>query len=172
MICQDKSSFESGLDLDVEPQTSSPSRDGPAWDGDASRQARFRAGHGASTTVHIPALCGALRRRTQGQELLVSGSVLRDGFRAIDVSRVAARYRGVPGNAGSSAVSPGISLACGPQHAGQRERVLSIAISQCTNTQRHADLPKCVVPSIANIARGYRLDRDRKTTQLQRVTLR
>jgi len=43
-------------------------------------------------------------------------------------------------------------------------RVLSIAISQCANTQRHADLPKCIVPSIANIARGYRLDRDRKST--------
>src|SRR5574337_31409 len=116
MICQDKSSFGSGLDLNVEPQTSSPLRGGPAWGGDASRQARFRSGHGAPAAVDVPALCGALRRPAQGQELLVPGSVLRDGLRAVDVSRVVARHRSVSGNATATALPLGFSFAGGSQH--------------------------------------------------------
>ena len=55
------------------------------------------------------------------------GPVLRDGLRSADVSRVAARHRGVPGHAGAAAVPPRLSLASGAQYAGQRERRAALA---------------------------------------------
>ena len=106
MICQDNLSVEAGLDLNVEPQTSSPLRGCPARGGDASRQARICAGHGTPAAVDVSALRGALRRRAQGQELLVSGPVLRDGVRAADLSRVAARHRGVSVLHAESGIKP------------------------------------------------------------------
>jgi len=126
MICFDELALLSGLDLSFERQTSGPLRGYPAWGGDASRQARFRAGHGASAAVDIPPLPGTLRRPAQAQELLVSGPVLRDGLRAVDVSRVVARRRGVSGHAGTTAV-PRFSFARGAQHAGQRQRSAALA---------------------------------------------
>jgi hypothetical protein len=127
MICFEKLPVWSGLDLDFETQTVPSLWAVPAGGGDASRQVRVRAGHGAPATVDVPALRGPLRRRAQGQALLVSGAVLRDGVRAADVSRVAARHRSLPGDAGIAAVSHGISIAGGAQHAGQRQRGAALA---------------------------------------------
>jgi len=55
MICLEKSPFGSGLDLNFATQTSPSLRAVPAGGSDASRQARFRAGHGAPAAVDVPA---------------------------------------------------------------------------------------------------------------------
>src|SRR5665647_422418 len=113
--------FESGLDLNVESQTWGFSRIS-AKTPYAPRQARICATHALSATEHFSSLCGRPSGRTQGQGLLLPGSVLRHGLRAVDLPRISARYRSQPSRSGASAVPHGISLPNDfAQHAGQRE---------------------------------------------------
>src|ERR1035437_6657432 len=117
----------SGLDLNVESQTVGFLR-AFAPNCHAPRQARICATHALSATEHVSALRGRPPRRAQGQGLLVPGPVLCDGFRPIDVSRVAARYRGQLASASASAVPHGFSLPDNfAQYAGQCKRDSAMA---------------------------------------------
>jgi hypothetical protein len=123
MICLLNSVFSSGLDLNfVESQTWGFSRIS-AQNLHAPRQARICATHALSATEHVSPLCGRPQRGAQGQRLLVSGSVLRHGFRSVDLPRVFARHRSQPSCPSPTAVPHGFSLSDDfAQHAGQCER--------------------------------------------------
>src|ERR1035437_1814039 len=113
--------FESGLDLNVEMQTCGFLRVS-AQNHQAPRHARICATHALSAAEHVSTLCGRPSGRTQGQGLLVSGSVLRHGFCSTDLPRVVARHRGQPSCPSPSALSHGLSLSDDfAQYAGQCE---------------------------------------------------
>jgi hypothetical protein len=127
MICLSNFMFQSGFDLNVERQTCDFLRVS-AQNHHAPRQARICATHVLAATEHVSRLCGRPSRRTQGQRLLVSGSILCDGFCPVDLSRVAARHRGQLACPGSSAVPHRVSLPDDfAQHAGQCERHTPVA---------------------------------------------
>src|SRR5262245_16118743 len=60
---------------------------------DEPRQTRFRADHGALTGVDLQTLRCSLRRRAQGQALLLSRPISVHGVRATHLARELARYR-------------------------------------------------------------------------------
>ena len=127
MICLQNLVFQSGLDLNVESQTGGFSRIS-AQNPHAPRQARICATHALPAAEHVSPLCGRAQRRTQGQGLLVSGSVLRHGLRPVDLPRVAARHRSQLARASQTAVPHGVSLPDDfAQHAGQCERHTPVA---------------------------------------------
>ncbi len=121
MIRLRNSVFCSGLDLNVSSQNFGLLRR-RAKDRHAPRQARVFATHDVFAAEHISPVCGVASRRSQGQGLLVSGSIFCHGVCATDLSRIAARYRSEPASPGPAAVPHGLSLSDHlAQYAGQCE---------------------------------------------------
>src|SRR2546425_5095877 len=109
MIFLHKLMFLFGLDLNVEAQNWRFLRIS-AEGSYASRQARFLAAHDLFAVDHLSTLRGSPSRRTQGQGLFLSGSVLRHGVCAVDLSGVAARHRSQFARTSTSAVPHGFSM--------------------------------------------------------------
>ena len=82
----------SGLDLNAEVQTSGLLRTS-AEGSHASRHARVRTGDGAFASEHLSPLLSGASRRSQGAGILLPRSVLSNGLRSVDRSRVVARLR-------------------------------------------------------------------------------
>jgi hypothetical protein len=127
MIRLHKLMFLSGLDLNVEAQNWGFLRIS-AEGSHALRQTRFLAGHDVFAADHFSTMCGYPSGRTQGQGFLLPGSIPCHGIRAVDLSGIAARYRGQFARPSASAVPHGISLFDNfSQYAGQRERYATLA---------------------------------------------
>ena len=103
MIHLSNPAFYSGLDLNVASQNYGLLRC-RAKDRHAPGQARVFATDDVFAFEHISPLCGVASRRSQGQGLLVSGSISCHGVCATDVSRIVARYRSEPARTGQAAV--------------------------------------------------------------------
>src|ERR1700751_2245914 len=103
----DKLRFLTGLDLNLQVASGTVPAILAAGSLDASTPARLCAAHAPSSAQHVSSLRGALRRRAQGQELLLSGSVSVHGLCAADLSGKPARYRGVPASTVLQALSLG-----------------------------------------------------------------
>src|SRR5215471_21841637 len=97
---------------------------GPA---DEPRQTRFRADHGAPAAVDLQALCCSLRRRAQGQALLLSRPISVHGICATHMERELARYRSLPASTQHQALPSRHPRQCRPQHSGQRQRNARLA---------------------------------------------
>src|SRR5262249_11876966 len=61
--------------------------------------------HGAHAAIHLQAFRCALRRRAQGQALLLSRSISVHGIRATHMERELARYRSLPAGTQDEALS-------------------------------------------------------------------
>ena len=109
MICLHNLMFLSDLDLNVEAQNWCFLRIS-AEGSHASRQTRFLTGHDLFAVDHLSTMRGCPSRRTQGQGFFLSGSILRHGVCALDVSEILARYRSQFARASASAASHEISL--------------------------------------------------------------
>src|SRR5450755_1958833 len=116
-----KLSFFLGLDLNIDSTSRTVTAVLSAESLDASGSARFFAVDAPSSAHDVSSVCGPLRWRAQGQELLLSRSVPVHGVRAVDLSRELARHRGESASPGGQALSLGDSRQRRPQHARQRQ---------------------------------------------------
>jgi hypothetical protein len=91
---------------------------GPA---DEPRQTRFRSDHGAPAAFDLQAVRCSLRRRAQGQALLLSRSISVYGIRTTHMERELARYRSLPASTQYEALPSRHPRQCRPQHFGQRQ---------------------------------------------------
>src|SRR2546421_6361574 len=89
-----------GLDLNWGNRFCDPAKGNFVGTTNEPRQTGVRAGDGASASDHLPAVCGPLSGRAQGQILLLSGSIPVHGICATDLSRKPARSRSL--SAGST----------------------------------------------------------------------
>src|SRR5262245_6932 len=94
---------------------------------DEPRQTRFRADHGALTGVDLQTLRCSLRRRAQGQALLLSRPTSVHGVRATHLARELARYRSLSASTQYEALSSRHPRQRSPQHSGQRQRYARLA---------------------------------------------
>jgi hypothetical protein len=108
-----------GLDLNIDLVSRTVIAVPSAESLDASRPARVCAVDAPSSADDVPPLRGALCRRTQGQELLVSGPVPVHGLRTIDLPRESSRYRVEPSSPSGEALPFGDSRLRLAQHSGQ-----------------------------------------------------
>jgi len=116
-----------GLDLNGEGGFCDPAKHNFAGTIDEPRQAGVRATDAASSADHVSPLCDPVSRRTQGQVVLLPGSVPEYGVCAADLSRKSARHRSVSARSAVQAVSPRNSLDGRAQYSGQRERRTRLA---------------------------------------------
>ena len=143
MIRLQNLAFQSRLDLNVESQTLG------FWAGNrknphAPRQARICATHGPSAAEYVSPLWGRSQWRTQGQRLLVSGSVHRHGIRPVDLPRVPACHRSQLARPSQTAVPHGVSLSDDfAQHDGQCERHRSVRSTKETAASKPAWKVQC-----------------------------
>src|SRR6266852_3434650 len=72
-------------------------------------------------------MCDSLSRRLSAKDFLLLGSVSVDGFRAANLSRQSARYRGLPPFYAGQAVPHGISRQGGALHSRRCQRVTRLA---------------------------------------------
>lgn len=108
-----------GLDLNIDRASRTVTAVLAAESLDASRPADFCAVDAPPSAHNLSPMRGALCRRTQGQELLVSGSVSVHVVCTVDLSRESARHRGVSARAVREALSLGDSRQCFSEHARQ-----------------------------------------------------
>src|SRR5215204_3593568 len=93
-------------DLNLSRRICDPVMESIAGADDVRGQAGVCANHGASAASHLSPNRYSLFGRTEGQVVLLSGSVLEHGIRAADIPREPARYRGVFASAAFQALSP------------------------------------------------------------------
>src|SRR5712692_7809737 len=108
-----------GLDLKYAPSICDPARNSLAGGIDEPGQTGFCASHATFAADDVSSLRGALRRRTQGQELFLPRPVSLDGVRPTDLSRKLARYRSVPESPTKQALPHGYQQSGIAQHAGR-----------------------------------------------------
>jgi len=100
----------------------------------------------ASTTVRVQSMRPSASWQSQGQELLVHGSVSLHGVRSTDLSRKSARYRNVPQFPSTKTLSHGIPGDDRQIHVGRCQRASRLShlsgLRLCTHRHRQQALPK------------------------------
>lgn len=117
----------SGLDFDFDKRQCDPAETLFADLSHALWQACFRTVDEPSAALDVSSLRDLVRRRTQGQELLVSRAVSLPGLRATHLPREPSGHRGVPEGAEREALSHGNTQSDFAQHARGCERSARLA---------------------------------------------
>src|SRR4051812_11557853 len=142
----DKTENLSGVDLNLHRSFCDSASSWLVEAFDERRQICFCAADAAPSPFHFCSLCAVVRRRAQGQKLLVLGPISVHGRRTTDLSRKSARYRDLSQSTTLQALSLGFSnkhdLA---QHAGQCQCHARLAhlCSVCAATHCHRAQAVC-----------------------------
>src|SRR6266508_4692890 len=103
-------------DLNRGSKVCDPARESIAGVTNVRGQAGVCASHGASAAAHLSTNREPLCGRTEGEVVLVPGSVPVHGVRAVDLSREPARHRSLSARAALQALSPWDSVDGRAQH--------------------------------------------------------
>src|SRR6516165_360238 len=119
--------FFSGLDLNSKRGICDPAVLCTVGIADESRPTCFRTADAALAVDHVSSLRRQVRRRAQGQELLVPRSVSVHGLRAAHLPRELARHRSVPACPDCEALPHGHPRSGLAQYLGRRQRSARLA---------------------------------------------
>lgn len=121
-----------------------PARKSIAGASNVCGQAGLCANDGASATAHLSTNRQPVCRRTEGEVVLLPGSVPLHGVRAADFPGEPSRHRRVLACAALEALSPRDSLHRRAQHAGQCERGARLANLRRLRAEPDRDRPPAV----------------------------
>src|SRR5262249_19890813 len=118
LISKEEFVLQPGLDFNSNRCICEPVMLSIAGPADEPRQTGFRSDHGAPAVVDLQTLRCSLRRRAQGQTLLLSRPISVHGVCATHMARELTRYRGLPASTQYEALSSWHPRQRSAQHSG------------------------------------------------------